>query len=226
MKAGDAAATAETAAERPVHVPGVRNPDGTRRLILEAATEEFARAGFAAARVNAIAERAGVNKRMLYHYYGDKDALFLAVLEATYERIRGRENALDLVDLAPRVAMRKLVETTWDHYVEHPEFISLLNSENLDKAAHLHRSSRARSLNSPLVEMIATILARGAATGEFRDDVDPLDLYISIAGLGYFYLSNRFTLSAVFGRDLMAKTAMRRRRKHIVDVVMGYLRPE
>ena len=205
--------------------PVRRDPEGAKRRIMQAATEDFAARGFAGARMSDIAERAGVNKRMLYHYYGDKDALFLAVLERAYSAIRDRERALELDSLAPEQAMRRLVETTWDHYLDHPEFISLLNSENLHRARLLKSSKRAREMHMPFAAVIARILRRGAEQGIFRSGVDPVDLYISIAGLGYFYLSNRFTLSVIFGRDLEGREQLARRRSHIVEVVLGYLRP-
>lgn len=202
-----------------------RDPDGTKRRILAAAMHVFSSQGFAGARIADIAAHAGVNKRMLYHYFGDKDALFLVVLENAYSAIRGRERELRLEHLSPEEAMRRLVETTWDHYIEHPEFISLLNSENLHRARHLKRSKRAREMHSPFADMIAKILRRGEVAGIFRSGVDPAELYISIAGLGYFYLSNRFTLSVIFDRDLEAPEQLARRRAHMVEVVLGYLRP-
>ncbi len=205
--------------------PSKRDPDGARRRILAAATKDFSSRGFAGARIADIASEAGVNKRMLYHYYGDKDALFMAVLENTYRQLRERERALDLEHLPPEEAMRRLVETTWDHYIEHPEFINILNSENLLRATHVKQSARAREMHSPFSGMVGRILRRGEAAGVFRSGVDPVELYISIAGLGYFYLSNRFTLSTIFERDLEAPAQLARRRAHMVEVILGYLRP-
>ncbi|QIE55006.1 TetR/AcrR family transcriptional regulator [Pikeienuella piscinae] len=201
-----------------------RDPDGTKKRILDAATHEFSTKGLGGARIADIADRAGVNKRMLYHYFGDKDALFLVVLEGAYAAIRRREREMALDHLPPEEAMRRLVETTWDHYIEHPEFLNLLNSENLHKARHLRNSTRAREMHSPFADMIAQILRRGEDAKVFRAGVDPVDLYISIAGLGYFYLSNRYTLSVIFDRDLEAPDNLARRRAHMVEVVLGYLR--
>lgn len=201
-----------------------RDPDGTKKRILDAATHEFSTKGLGGARIADIADRANVNKRMLYHYFGDKEALFLVVLESAYAAIRSRERELDLDHLPPEEAMRRLVETTWDHYIDHPEFISLLNSENLHRARHLKGSIRAREMHSPFADLIAKILRRGEDAEVFRAGVDPVDLYISIAGLGYFYLSNRHTLSVIFDRDLEAPENLARRRAHMVEVVLGYLR--
>nr|WP_284619989.1 TetR/AcrR family transcriptional regulator [Rubrivivax pictus] len=207
----------------PPAAPRARNADLSQIAILEAARDEFAQHGLGGARVDRIAERAAVNKRLIYYYFGNKDALFLAVLEDTYLHIREAERALHLTDLPPVDAIRRLAEFTWNYYLEHPEFITLLNSENLHGAAHLAQSQRIREMNSPLIETLAQILERGRADGHFRGGVDPVQLYISIAALAYFYLSNRHTLSAIFGRDLTAPKARAERLSHITEVVLGYV---
>ena len=200
-----------------------RDPDQTRTRILQAATQEFHRFGLGGARVDRIAQAAGVNKRMLYYYYGSKDDLFLAVLEAVYEQIRGEERTLELDRLDPVEAISQLVSFTWHYYLRHPEFLTLLNSENLHEARHLKRSGHVRSLHSPFVQMLDDVLARGRAAGVFRDGVDPVQLYISLAGLCYFYLGNRHTLAAIFDRDLMTPEALAIRLDHVTGFVLGYL---
>ncbi len=203
--------------------PRARDPERTRAKILQAATREFARYGLGGARVDRIAERAGANKRMLYYYFGDKDALFLAVLEQTYERIRRAEQALHLLDGSPVEGVVRLVEFTWRYYLEHPEFLTLLNSANLHRARHLKRSPEIRSTNSPVIATLAELLRRGEANGTIRPGIDPLQLYISIAGLCWFFLSNNHTLSAVFDRDLATAKAREERLAHMRDVIAGYL---
>lgn len=201
-----------------------RDPARNQGRILRAAVAEFARYGLGGARVDRIAARAGANKRMLYYYYGNKEELFLAVLEDSYARIRTAERALHLTDVEPREAMRRLVEFTWKYYLEHPEFLTLLASENLHRGRHIKRSKNIIAMHSPFVSMIQQVLERGARTGEFRRGVDPVQLYISIASLGYFYLSNRHTLSTIFRRDLMAPRHKAERLRHMVELVLGYLR--
>jgi TetR/AcrR family transcriptional regulator len=161
---------------------------------------------------------------MIYHYFGSKDALYLAALERVYEGLRGTERTLDLGDLEPEAAIRRLVEFTFDYSRAHPELISLINNENLHRAHHLRRSKKVRELHSPFVAMIADILKRGVAKGVFRPGLDPVDLYITIAAVGYFYLSNNWTLSAIFGRDLGGDAACRRRKRHNVDVILSAIR--
>jgi len=200
-----------------------RDADRTQQAILRAAMDEFADSGLGGARMDSIAERAGVNKRLLYYYFGSKEALFLAALETTYADIREAERALKLESLDPPEAVRRLVTFTWQHYLKHPEFLTLLNSENLHRARHLKRSKRIREMNSPLVQLLGDVLERGRRDGVFRGGVDPVHLYISIAGLAYFYLSNNPTLSTIFARDLMSPKALSERLSHITEVVMGYL---
>jgi len=200
-----------------------RDADRTQQTILRAAMDEFSQAGLGGARVDGIAERAGVNKRLIYYYFGSKERLFLAALETTYADIREAERALRLESLEPPEAVRRLVEFTWRHYLKHPEFLMLLNSENLHRARHLKQSKRVREMNSPLVQLLGDLLERGRRDGVFRGGVDPVHLYISIAGLAYFYLSNNPTLSTIFGRDLMTPKALSERLSHITEVVMGYL---
>ena len=203
--------------------PRTRDADRTQQAILRAAVAEFSDAGLGGARVERIAERAGVNKRLLYYYFGSKDDLFLAVLEQTYADIREAEKALRLEKLEPTTAIRRLVEFTWDYYLANPHFLTLLNSENLHKAAHLKRSSRIRELNSPLVELLGDVLRRGQSAELFRGGVDAVQLYISIASLCYFYLSNNPTLSTIFGRDLRKPAALAERLSHVTEIVLGYL---
>ena len=203
---------------------GKRNPRKNRERILAAALEEFARHGLGGARVDRIAARAGANKRMLYYYFGDKDRLFLAVLESSYAHIRAAERELELEHVSPRAALRRLVLFTWTYFLEHPEFMTLLNSENLHKGRHLRRSQRVPELHTPLVETLRGVLRRGERAGLFRRGVDPVQLYISIAGEGYFYLSNRYTLSQIFKRDLMSARALAARARHIADMILNALR--
>lgn len=221
----EACAMSSAATSIPPSAPISERGAASRARILDAALTEFAREGFAGARVDAIAARAGINKRMLYAYVGNKDALFLAVLERAYAQMREEERALELGRLPPAEGMQMLVRFNVRYHAQHPEFLALLNEENLQAGRHLKRSTRARDLYSPLLALIADLLARGEAAGVFRRGVDPMQLYISIAALSYFYCSNRHTLSAIFGRDLSASQAMLTREQHVVDVVLGYLRP-
>jgi AcrR family transcriptional regulator len=201
----------------------LRDADRSQNTILAAARDEFAEYGLGGARMDRIAERAALNKRLIYYYFEDKEKLFQAVLEQAYRDIREQEAQLHLLDLEPATAVRRLIEFTWNYYLAHPEFMTLLNSANLHKARHLAESKRARELNSPLIETLAGVLERGRRDGSFRGGVDPVQLYVSIAGMAYFYLSNSYTLSAIFGRDLLSPKARSERLSHMTEVILGYL---
>lgn len=202
-----------------------RDPERVRARILQAAVGEFSDKGLSGARVDEIARRADVNKRMLYHYFGDKEALFLAALEFAYEHIRNAELELHLDDLDPEEGMRRLVGFTFDYLRRAPYFIGLLSSENLHKARHLKKSKRIRDMHSPIVTMIENLLKRGAEKGVFRADADPVQLFISMTGTVYFYFSNVHTLSTIFGRNFASKAERDERREHIVELILDYLRP-
>jgi AcrR family transcriptional regulator len=201
------------------------NAEQLRERILEVAAIELARHGLGGARVRRIAAEAGANVSMLYYYFESKDELFLAVLEHAYRNIREAEEALELDQGDPVEAMRRLVQFTWRYYFSHPEFITLLNSENLHHGRHLESSGSISELHGPFLQMVGRLLERGAHAGVFRGGVDAMQLYISIAGLGYFYLSNRYTLSLIFNRDLMTRARCDARLAHMTEVILGYLRP-
>ena len=203
--------------------PRSRDADRSQKDILDAALGEFAQHGLGGARMDRIAQRAAVNKRLIYYYFGNKESLFLAVLERAYENIRGQERQLNLAQVEPTEAIRRLIAFTWDYYLAHPEFLTLLNSENLHRARHLKQSAKVQTMNSPLIQTIAEVLERGSKLRVFRAGVDPVQLYISIAGLSYFYLSNSYTLSTIFDRSLLGAKAKVERLSHMTDLVLGYL---
>jgi AcrR family transcriptional regulator len=160
---------------------------------------------------------------MLYYYYGSKEKLFRTVLEEAYEKLGQAESRLQLASTPPLQGMRQLIAFTWDYYYLHPEFIRLLNGENQYRGQHLKKSTRVNQLSFPLLSVLRDLLARGAKEGVFRDNVDPIQVYITIAALGYFYLSNRYTLSRFLDRDLMADEHRRAWLDHITSVVLGFI---
>jgi len=199
------------------------NEEKVREAILTAAIAEFVEHGLGGARVDAIARRAKTNKRYLYVYVGNKEAIWLAALLRVYEIMRAGERELKLEKLAPDEGMRQLIRFNFRFHVEHPEFIAMLNDENRQKGRNLRRSTKAQKMYSPLLALIEGLLRRGEEAGLFRGGVDPMQLYISIAALSYFYCSNQYTLSAIFGQDLGGRPEMLRREEHVVSMIMGYL---
>lgn len=203
----------------------LRDAAATREALMAAATEEFARNGFAGARVDVIAASAGVNKQLVYHYYGNKEGLYREALEAVYAQLREKERALSLADMAPVEAMATLVGFSFDYLSEHPEFISILTDENRYRGQHIRESKPLKQMHLPLVELLEATLARGVAEGVFRRDYDAINLYISVAGLSYFFFSNNHTLSVIFAKKLSSRAAHMQRRKHVIEFTLNALRP-
>ncbi len=200
--------------------PRIRDAEATQKRILSAAKREFSQKGFGGARVDVIAERAKANKRMIYHYFGSKEELFQRVLEEAYVGIRTAEQKLDLDHLEPRDALEKLVRFSWQYYLKNPEFITLVNSENLHKARHLKKSGIIKDVNRKFVGMVDGLLERGAEAGVFRSGIDPVQLNVTIAAIGYYYLTNRYTGSIIFDRDFMDPDALEARLDFNIETVM------
>jgi TetR/AcrR family transcriptional regulator len=195
----------------------------TREMILAGALAEFSQKGFDGARIDEIALRAGVNKNLLYHHFGSKDGLFSALLERTYDTIRTRQNDLQLRSLDPVNGMRKLVIFTGRIWVQWPEFLRLLQSENLHGGRHAKASTTIPSLYNPLLDTINGLLERGTRAGVFRSGVDPVDLYISISSLTAHYLTHHHTFEAIFQRRMMTPERIKQRLEHAADMVERFL---
>jgi AcrR family transcriptional regulator len=195
----------------------------TRDKILRAAIDIFAKNGFAGARVEKISQAAGSTDRMIYYYFGSKERLFVAALETIYKELGDAEASLDLSGLSADQAVREIIRFTWNHYLTHPEMLTLLGNENLHRGKHLSRSKCVKELSFPLLAILSDVLARGVKQKIFRTDVNATDLYIAMCALGYFYLSNRFTLSAFLGVDLMAPAALTHWRDVIETVILRFV---
>jgi AcrR family transcriptional regulator len=202
-----------------------RDAERSKRSILEAALVEFSEQGHAGARIDAIAARAGVSKPLIYSYFGDKDALYAAALREAYVQIRAGERELDLGHRDPEAAIRALVSYTLAHFRSKPWFISMLNTENLRGGTTIRAIEDVGEIQSPLVVQLREILERGARQGVFRDDVDPVDLYITVASLCYFPVSNAHTLRVVF-RCPIDDAWLARRGRDAEEMVIRFLRPE
>src|ERR1700687_2771184 len=195
----------------------------TKETILRSAMIEFCRNGLDGARVDSITRRAKANMRLLYHYFGDKHGLYLAVLERVYTEIREAEQRLNLDNLDPVSAMCELLEFTFTFFQSHQDYIALINNENLQRGRYLRKSRKIAIMTLPLVATIEGILRRGAEAGVFRREVDPIQLFISITAFSYFHVSNRYTLSAMFDKDLSDPKWLKARRMHARDMVVTWL---
>ena len=200
------------------------DPARTRADIIEVATREFADKGLAGARIDLIAEAMRTSKRMIYYYFGNKEGLYLAVLENAYKSMRGIESQLHLEDLPPEDALRKLVGHTVDYQLAHPEFIRLVMNENMHRGEYLQQSKVIQKLNVPAIEGLRQVLERGQQAGVFRSGIDPVDLHASISALSVFNVANRHTFSLIFKRDLDSHAAVTSRRDSIVEMIVRFVR--
>ena len=200
-----------------------QDPDGTRRNILEIASEEFATNGLSGARIDEIAARTRSSKRMIYYYFGDKEGLYLRALENAYRMVREGENSLDTDGLSPRDALRRLVEFTFDHHHEHEEFIRMVMIENIHHGQYLERSDAIRDLNVTAIDHMAEIYRRGVVDGVFRAGLDPLELHWQVSALCFFNVSNRATFSRIFGRDIGAPEMLARLRENSVEMMLRFV---
>jgi AcrR family transcriptional regulator len=212
-------------ADRDARKAKPRDAAATRARILDAALKEFALKGLDAARVEDIAELAGANRRMAYYYFGSKEGLYLAALEASYLQLVEVEQAIDVEALDPIDAIEAMVGAKFEHYIKYPHYVEFVKMENLYQARHLKMSHRIAEMRAPLIFIIQRVLRRGEALGLFRKRVDPLDLYLSICALGFFVFSNRHTLGVIFDTDVTGGSALARRRAMIVDMIKAYLAP-
>ena len=200
------------------------DPERTTADIIEIATREFAEKGLAGARIDVIAEATRTSKRMIYYYFGSKEALYRAVLEQSYSRIRTIEAQLHLEDLAPEPALRKLVEFTVDYQLANPDFIRLVMNENIHRGEFLAQSRSIQQLNVPAIDAVRAVYERGVAAKVFRAGIDPVDLHMSISALSFFNVSNRHTFSLIFKRDLDSRSAVAARRDCIAEMMVRYVR--
>ncbi len=200
-----------------------QDPEGTRRDILDIASQEFALNGLSGARIDEIAARTRSSKRMIYYYFGDKEGLYLKALENAYRLVREGEAQLDVEGLPPVDALRRLVEFTFDHHHQHEEFIRMVMIENIHHGQYLERSREIAGLNATAIGRIASIYARGVIDGVFRPGLDPVELHWQVSALCFFNVSNRATFSRIFGRDFGAAEMQARLRRNAVEMVLRFV---
>jgi AcrR family transcriptional regulator len=198
-------------------------PEANRARILKAAIDEFASRGFKGASMDAIASRTHTTRAMINYYFGGKEQVYLAVLEQVYAEIRHAESFLDLEHLEPVDAIRRIVEFTYQYYLTHQYFVRIVVAENQAKGRHFRKSKAMRTLNRPIIDMLARVIERGQADGTFRRGVDPVEVHMAIAALGMFNVTNQYTFGAIFQREMGTKGDVRRRREIVGEVILSYL---
>jgi AcrR family transcriptional regulator len=210
--------------EAPRETSRTNDPERTQANILEVAAAEFGEKGLAGARIDEIAALTQTSKRMIYYYFGSKEGLYLAVLEEAYKRVRDVESELHLQDLEPEQALRRLVAFTFDHHLQHENYIRLVMSENMNRGQYLAQSRRIQELNVPAIDAIKHLYERGVQSGVFRAGLDAVDIHASISALSFFNVSNRHTFGLIFKIDMKSPAYIAHRRDSVVDMVVRYMK--
>ena len=208
----------------PPHRRPRRTAEQSRQLILRAATIEFATHGLAGARINRIVKKAASNPRMVYEHFGSKTALYVATLESALAELRANELTLDVEHLDPLEGLLQLFDFMNGHFERNGHLVSLLRTENVMKARHMKKSRRIHEMSSPVLAMTERLLSRGVAEGRLAADLDPLRLYVTIAALSQFHLTNVHTLSSIFAVDLSDSEWRSKRRADARRMLAAYLR--
>jgi AcrR family transcriptional regulator len=188
------------------------------------AATEFGEKGLAGARIDEIAAATQTSKRMIYYYFGSKEGLYLAVLEESYRQVRDIEGELHLQDLEPEQALRRLVAFTFDHHLNHENYIRLVMSENINRGQYLAQSQRIQELNVPAIAAIRHLYERGIKAGVFRKGLDPVDIHASISALSFFNVSNRHTFGLIFKLDTRSQAYITHRRDNVIEMIVRFMR--
>lgn len=199
------------------------NAQSLKEKLLLCAVNEFAEYGYEGARVDNIVKAADCSKQTVYHHFGNKENLFIEVLEYTWNDIRQKEKALDVSGLSPAQAIEKIIDFTWDYYIANPWFLKIVHSENQSKGVHYAKSKRLPEINHSHLELMASLLEKGKILNIFKQDIDPLQVNINIAALGGYYLINQHTLGLVYHISMVSPQALEARRKVIKETIMSWL---
>lgn len=191
--------------------------------LLLCAINEFAECGYEGARVENIVKAAGCSKQTVYHHYGNKENLFIAVLEYTWNDIRSKERAIEMPEDNPKENLSKIIDFTWDYYINNPWFLKIVNSENQSKGVHLKKSKKIAEINCNHISIMTKIIDDGQKKKIFRNDLDPIQVNISIAALGFFYLINQHTLSHIYNIPMTSDEYLNVRHLIIKDTILRWV---
>jgi len=194
--------------------PRTRDADRTRAALLKAGLREFAQNGFSGGRLERIVKAAGCNIRMVYHYYGGKEGLYLAILEAASDQMRQAEAGLDIDLDRPLVGMLELMRFSYEFFERHPLVEALFRTEDLmsgKRAARL--SPMAKDVQSRL-RLIEDLIVSGQAKGLFRDDLDPIQIHMTITALSRFRLGSTQSQAMQTGMNAKARDWRAQRLQH------------
>jgi AcrR family transcriptional regulator len=199
--------------------------EATKANILEVARQEFSDKGLSGARIDEIAERTNTSKRMIYYHFASKEGLYRAVLEEAYTRIRETETAMPIETMGAEQALRANIRLNFNYHHDHPEFVRLVMNENMHHGEFIKHVVGIKRRNESVIRVLGEIIAKGRDEGVFRDDLDPIELHMTISALCFYNVSNRYTFSEIFRRDMVSPEAVKKRREQVVGVILASCRP-
>jgi TetR/AcrR family transcriptional regulator len=201
-----------------------KNPELSRRAILEAAAAEFANEGIAGARIDAIAAAAGVNKALLYYYFQDKETLYGAVLEQTFQGLL--EDLVRILDTDRSAGYKVLAYalTHFNHVAAHPHYRRMVQHEMMRAGAGQmrHFEKLVQTFFRPLLQRLTEVLETGIAKGEFQK-IEPFQFVNSMIAVVVFYFTAVPVMRAVGGFDPLSPEALNRRRRSMLEFIGGAL---
>ena len=200
----------------------MKKSDITKQKILQAAEQAFAEKGLYGARVDEISELAGVNKRMIYAYFGNKEELYVAVLDMVYGRIAEHEQMVLTRDADCVELMKKSIESGFVYLYNNQTFVKIVLWENMNEARYL-KESVGKQVKTASFDLLRSIIRKGIEQGVFRDDLDVDELILSTQMLSYSYFSNIHTMAYIMDKDFFREEEIKKRCAHITDMILGYI---
>lgn len=201
-----------------------KNPELSRRAILEAAAAEFANEGIAGARIDAIAAAAGVNKALLYYYFQDKETLYGAALEHTFRGLL--EELVRILDTDRSVGYKVLAYalTHFNYVASHPNYRRMVQHEMMRAGAGQmrHFQKLVQTFFRPLLQRLTGVLETGIGKGEFQP-LEPFQFVNSMIAVVVFYFTSVPVMRAVGGFDPLSPVALDRRRRAMLEFIGGAL---
>jgi TetR/AcrR family transcriptional regulator len=199
-------------------------PEQSRKAILDAASVEFATAGYDGARIDAIAKSAKVNKALLYYYFHDKEALYGAVLDDNFRGLL--DQLVRILDTEKSAGYKMLAYalTHFDYVTSHPHYRRLVQHEMMRAGAgnSVHFPRLVETFFRPLLRRVVETIEEGIRRGEFRR-VQPMHFVNSMIAVVVFYFTSVPVVKAVTGRDPLSLEALAVRREAMLDFIGGAL---
>lgn len=201
----------------------MKKSDITKGKILAAAENAFADKGLFGARVDEIAESAGVNKRMIYAHFENKENLYISVLDEVYRRMAEEESELlnhrtDCID-----AVNNIIEHYFSFLSRNQNFVKIVMWENLNEAEYF-KKSRAKYMKTTAMKLLYEKISQGIEKGTFKKSIDVREAVMTINMMCFSYFSNIHTMAQLMQIDFMEEKEQVRRCQHTKSIIMDYLR--